>query len=97
LLSFLVSSVSSQTVIYPTQTGNFYSTFANGAGSYNASGTQMGTWANTNSTSKQLVMWRKFRTDASGANTSDRPMQIGDELVFVYGQPGLMADSDLLY
>ncbi len=75
------TSFSQVTTVYPQQTGNYYSTFNLGAaGAFNQGGFQVGMFANGAGT-KQVVSWRKFRTDASGTNTSDRAMQVGDEFV----------------
>ncbi|MFN5794227.1 MAG: autotransporter-associated beta strand repeat-containing protein, partial [Bacteroidota bacterium] len=69
------------TVTYPQQTGNYYSNWTTGtAGAFNQGANQVGMFANGGGT-KQVVSWRKFRTDASGSATSDRALQVGDQFV----------------
>jgi autotransporter-associated beta strand protein len=69
------------TVTYTQQTANYYSTWTTGtAGAFNQGANQVGMFANGGGT-KQVVSWRKFRTDGSGASTSDRALQVGDRFI----------------
>jgi hypothetical protein len=69
------------TVTYTQQTGNYYSNWKTGtADAFNQGANQVGMYANGGGT-KQVVNWRKFRTDASGVSTSDRALQVGDRFV----------------
>ncbi len=69
------------TVTYTQQVANYYATWTTGtAGSFNQGANQVGMFANGAGT-KQVVRWRKFRTDGSGASTSDRSLQVGDQFV----------------
>jgi autotransporter-associated beta strand protein len=69
------------TTTYTQQITNYYDTWTTGtAGSFNQGLYQVGMFANGAGT-KQVVRWRKFRTDVSGANTSDRTLQVGDQFV----------------
>jgi autotransporter-associated beta strand protein len=81
-LVFIGLSASAQTTVtYPQQVGNYYSNWTTGtAGAFNQGAFQVGMFANGGGT-KQVVSWRKFRTDASGSATSDRAMQVGDQFV----------------
>ncbi|MFN5209970.1 MAG: autotransporter-associated beta strand repeat-containing protein [Bacteroidota bacterium] len=75
------SLFSQTTVTYTQQTGNYYSTWTTGtAGAFNQGANQVGMYANGGGT-KQVVSWRKFRTDASGSSTGDRALQVGDQFV----------------
>lgn len=65
-----ICTLSQTTVTYTQQTGNNFAQFTDGtAGSFNQGGTEMGHYANT-SGNKQVVSWRRFRTD--GNNGGDR-------------------------
>lgn len=76
------TAFSQVTTVYPQQIANYYTTWNAGtAGAFNQGGFQVGMFANGVPNPKQVVSWRKFRTDASGTNTSDRAMQVGDEFV----------------
>lgn len=69
------------TVTYPQRIANYYSNWTTGtAGAFDQGSFQVGMYANGGGT-KQVVSWRKFRTDASGSSTSDRAMQVGDQFV----------------
>ncbi|MBL0359334.1 MAG: hypothetical protein IPP72_21830 [Chitinophagaceae bacterium] len=87
LLSFLLgayeNTFSQVTVTYTQQQpGNYYTSYSSGAscGTFNQGSYQLGMFAN-NPAPKQYTLWRKFRTDAAGANTSDRSLQSGDQFV----------------
>lgn len=77
-----VSTVCSQvTTTYTQQVANYYGNWTTGtAGSGNTGSYQVNMYASGVGT-KQVVRWRKLRTDASGSSTSDRAMQVGDEFV----------------
>jgi hypothetical protein len=81
-LAFIGLSASAQTTVtYPQQVGNYYSNWTTGtAGAFNQGANQVGMYANGGGT-KQVVSWRKFRTDASGSSTGDRALQVGDQFV----------------
>lgn len=87
------NTLAQTTVTYTQQTANYYSNFTSGATFGNQGSYQVGMTART-AAPKQVVAWRKFRTDASGTNSSDRSMQIGDQFVVTlsatraYGQIG---------
>ncbi|GAA4345122.1 beta strand repeat-containing protein [Flaviaesturariibacter amylovorans] len=69
------------TVTYPQQVANYYSTYSTGtAGAFNQGSTQVGMYANGGGT-KQVVSWRKFRTDGGAGSSSDRALQVGDQVV----------------
>ncbi|HMO63437.1 MAG TPA: autotransporter-associated beta strand repeat-containing protein, partial [Ferruginibacter sp.] len=81
LLLIGLNAAAQVTVTYTQQTANYYETFTSGtAGRFNQGAYQVGMYANSSAT-RQVVLWRKFRTDASGVNTSDRPMQVGDRFI----------------
>ncbi len=87
VLFFLFCSIAPDFIIAQTtqnfqqQTGNYYASFLpGGAGSFNQNANQIGMWAN-GASPKRMVSWRKFRTDASGSNVSDRAMQVGDQFI----------------
>jgi len=79
LIFFTINAFSQTTVDYAQRVDNYYTTFTDGGSTFNQGDYQVGMWANLNG--KQAVSWRKFRTDASGASTSDRSMQVGDQFV----------------
>jgi autotransporter-associated beta strand protein len=94
---------SQTTTIYPMRTTNFYNSFTTGtAGFFNQSDYQVGMYANGGGT-KQVALWRKFRTNADGTGSSDRSMQVGDQFIVTistvraYGQVGfaLLASPSL--
>ena len=93
LIVFGINAYSETVVTYAQQIANYYSTFISGATIANQGSYQVGMTAKT-SAPKQAVAWRKFRTDASGTNSSDRSLQIGDQFVVTlsctraYGQIG---------
>jgi|GEM_PF-1164603 len=82
ILSGVNGSVFSQVTVTYTQQqpGNYYASYSSGAscGTFNQGSFQLGMYAN-NPAPKQYALWRKFRTDASGAGTSDRSLQPGDQ------------------
>lgn len=76
-----ISAFAQTTVTYPQRIANYYSNWTTGtAGAFDQGSFQVGMFANGGGT-KQVVSWRKFRTDASGSSSSDRAMQIGDQFV----------------
>jgi autotransporter-associated beta strand protein len=70
------------TVTYTQQVAYYYASFSTGVSSkdFNQGTFQVGMQARTEG-NKQIVEWRKLRTDGSGVNTSDRSMQVGDKFV----------------
>ncbi len=93
LFGLLTFTKAQTTVTYTQQVANYYSNFNSGATFGNQGAYQVVMTAHV-AAPKQVVAWRKFRTDASGTNTSDRSMQIGDQFVVTlsatraYGQIG---------
>jgi len=80
VMCFALQVQSQTTVTYTQQTGNYYTTFVGGtAGHFNQGTFQLGQYANGGA--KQVISFRKFRTDGSGSNTCDRAMQVGDQFV----------------
>ena len=80
LSMFLVVVVKSQTTVtYAQRTSNYYTTFKDGGDYFNQGSYQVGMWANTGNNT--VVAFRKFRTNASGASSSDRAMQVGDKFI----------------
>ncbi|RYY41449.1 MAG: T9SS type A sorting domain-containing protein [Chitinophagaceae bacterium] len=77
-LCLQLSANAQVTLTYPQRSANYYGNFTTGtAGSFDQDSYQLGMYANGGGT-KQVVRWRKFRTDASGASGSDRALQVGD-------------------
>lgn len=79
---FVIGVKGQTTTTYTQQTGNYYTSWSTGgAGSFNQGGFQVGMFANPTGAAKQVVSWRKFRTDGSGVNVSDRNLKVGDQFV----------------
>ena len=73
---FITGTLFAQTTIsYPQQTVNYYAAFEDGGGSYDASGTELGMWANFNA--KQSVRWRNFTEDGTTGGVLST-MAVGD-------------------
>ncbi len=92
LIPFIATSQT--TVTYTQQNTYNVNQFTDGsAGSFNNGGTEMGQYANT-SGNKQVVSFRKFRTDGSGGG-STRSLQVGDKFTIrvactrAYGKIGV--------
>ena len=80
LLLFTISAFSQTTLYYPMDIDNYYATFEDG-GTFNNVQYSDKVEMYGESGNKKVVAWRKFRTDASGASTCNRSLQIGDEFV----------------
>jgi len=77
----MVAFINAQTTVtYAQRIANYYATSNNGGTVGDIGSYQVGMTARAASP-KQVVCWRKFRTDASGTNTSDRSMKIGDQFI----------------
>lgn len=92
MLPFLVKAQT--TVTYTQQSTYNGNQFTDGtAGSFNNGGTEMGQYANT-SGNKQVVSFRKFKTDGVGGG-SNRSLQVGDKFTITvaakraYGKIGV--------
>lgn len=79
LLSGLTIKLLSQTTVTIDQRSDYYyASFFDGGGYFNQGSDEVGMWANSGSTNKRAVLWRKLKIN--GNNTgSDRSMQIGDK------------------
>ena len=80
LLLFSISAFSKYTLYFPMETEYYYAIFEDG-GNFDNVPFYDKVSMNGELGNKKVVAWRKFRTDASGASTWDRSLQVGDEFV----------------
>ena len=80
LLLFSISAFSQTTLYFPMETEYYYAIFEDG-GNFDNVPFVCKVKMNGELGNKKVVAWRKFRTDASGASTCNRSLQVGDEFV----------------
>jgi len=78
ILLFVSASKVGAQVTYSLGNISYYEEFTDGGDIFdNASGAELGMWANSNGTNKRVVAWRALKT--AGDNTgSNRSLQVGD-------------------